>query len=72
MRLVDLLANINEEADVWISTSKKTEDYIYFGEVRFITPLTMETMEKYIVKEIYPEHYPARYSHGITIIVEEN
>jgi hypothetical protein len=71
MKLTDLLESISRDTTVWIATSPEDAFGIYFNEVRFISDDELNELEKYTVKEIYPEHYPACYCHGITIIVEK-
>ena len=73
MKLTDLLENINGDVNLWISTSTEDTDCIYFNEARCISPGLWKSFEKYTVKEIYVERYPALYCHchGITIIVCE-
>jgi len=71
MKLTDLLSKIDRYTTVWISTSTSTEDCIYFAEVQYMSKDTLDTLEKYTVKEIYPERYPAISCNGISIIVEK-
>jgi len=71
MKVTDLLENISVDTTVWISTSTEDKDCIFFNEYRCISDDVWKTLEKYTVKEIYPEHYKSIYCHGITIIVEK-